>query len=144
MKKLGLDPGDMWVGSALSDPLGITCKPFKTIALDELLLFLTTTLSTGDVNAVIVGHPKTITGKKSEQTKKVEKLFEKLKSKFGKVGGNKIEWILWDERLSSKRSRKISKSKYNNKEERKQIKLHEHSIASAFILQSYLDYSSLY
>ena len=53
----------------------------------------------------------------------------KLEQKF-----NTIEWILWDERHTSKMASNIKKTK--NKEE----KLKLHSIAAALVLESYLDY----
>ena len=57
---------------------------------------------------------------------------EKLKKQFFNV-----KWILWDERLSSKRSEQLKKTKT------KKEKIHSHSIAAAFILQNYLDHLSI-
>jgi putative Holliday junction resolvase len=130
MKILALDIGDKWVGSALSDELGITCKPYKTVLLDELENFLEKTISDEPVEKVIVGHPVTVSGRVSAQTKTVEEIFLKLKKLFSKVGDKSITWILWDERFSTKRALEVLKGRDKKK---------EHSIAAAFILQTYLD-----
>lgn len=130
MKLLALDLGDKWVGSAISDPLGITCKPFKTVELKDLKEFLTQILPEQDIKTVIVGYPKTFSGTESDQTKKIVKLKEELAREFSDVS-----WILWDERLSSKRALELQSGKYDF-ESKKQ----NHSLAAAFILQSYLDH----
>lgn len=130
MKFLALDLGDKWVGSAISDPLGITCKPFKTVELKELKDFLIRILPEQDIQTVIVGYPKTFSGTESEQTKKIVKLKEELEKRFAD-----ITWILWDERLSSKRALEKQSGKFDP-ESKKQ----NHSLAAAFILQSYLDH----
>ena len=69
-------------------------------------------------------------GTESEQTKKTVKMVEELKEKF-----NTIEWVLWDERLSSKRASQQTSSKKTSQE-----KLASHARAAAFILSSYLEY----
>ena len=130
MKFLALDLGDKWVGSATSDPLGITCKPFNTVELKDLKDFLTQILPQQDIKTVVVGYPKTFSGTESEQTKKIVKLKDELEKQF-----HDITWILWDERLSSKRALGIQSGKYDF-ESKKQ----NHSLAAAFILQSYLDH----
>ena len=135
MKILALDLGDKWVGSAISDALRITCKPYKTVQLDNLNSFLKTILTEENISKVVVGYPKTISGGESDQTKKIVKEKQELEDKFGEVNFRKIEWILWDERLSSKRAEGVQKKNYKNKE----AKIQSHSIAAAFILQSYLD-----
>ncbi len=135
MKILALDLGDKWVGSAISDPLGITCKPLKTVELDNLKPFLKDTLSTQPISTVVVGYPKTFSGTESDQTKKIVKLKEELEQEFSVVNFTEIKWILWDERLSSKRALEIQSGKYDHESKRQ-----NHSLAAAFILQNYLDH----
>jgi putative Holliday junction resolvase len=130
MKFLALDLGDKWVGSAVSDPLGITCKPFQTVELKGLTEFLINILPEQDIKTVIVGYPKTFSGTESDQTKKIVKLKEELEKKF-----TDVIWVLWDERLSSKRALELQGGRYDS-ESKKQ----NHSLAAAFILQSYLDH----
>jgi putative Holliday junction resolvase len=139
MKILALDPGDKWVGVAISDALHITCKPLKTILLETIRTFLIDILSKEPIDTIIIGYPKTISGTESKQTKKIITLARQLQKEFSEVGGETIKWILWDERLSSKRAKKLQRLKYG-----KETKLEEHSIAAAFILQSYIDSQALH
>jgi putative Holliday junction resolvase len=130
MKKiLSLDIGDQWVGVAISDKLGLLAKPYDTIILSELENFLKKIIEKEKINIIVIGYPKTMKGTKSEQTKKIIKEKEKLEKIF-----NQVTFILWDERLSSKRAQQLKQAK--TKEE----KLKSHSIAAAFILDSYLTY----
>jgi putative holliday junction resolvase len=138
MKILSLDLGDKWTGSALSDALHISCKPYKTIETENLESSLKTILTQENIDTVVVGYPKTLKGKESQQTKKVIDIKERLDNLFGIIDNKKISWILWDERLSSKRAQ--TKIPPHSSRE---TKLKEHSIAAAFILQSYLDYKAL-
>lgn len=134
MKVLGLDIGGAWVGSALSDAAGITCRPYRTVRFEELNLFLKDLLKKEPITKVVVGHPVTVGGGKSDQTKEIEDIFENLKKQFSHIEGKDVEWMLWDERFSSKRAQAILKKGDMQK---------EHSIAAAFILQSYLDSEAL-
>lgn len=137
-KKLSLDLGDVWIGSAISDDLGITCRPYQTIKLEELFSFLQETLSEGVIDTVVVGHPITSSGTVSEQTKKVESLFHKLQDTFQHVGDHTIKWVLHDERFSTKRAHDIL-GFGKRKKASKKLSEKEHSVAAAFILQNYLD-----
>ena len=129
MKIMALDLGDAWVGVALSDPLRFFAKPFKTVAAADLETFLAQALVQEKVSEVVVGYPKTMQGTESDQTRLVVATKEKLEIMFPAQ-----QWVLWDERLSSKQARNIKSPK--NKEE----KLEQHSIAAAIILGSYLPY----
>jgi putative Holliday junction resolvase len=138
MKILALDLGDKWVGTALSDPLGITCKPYQTVGLAQLTSFLTHVLATENITTVIIGYPKTMSGGQSDQTLKIVKFKEELEQQLPSINGRAISWILWDERLSSKRASSLQSNKSDVESKKK-----SHSLAAAFILQSYLDYLAL-
>jgi len=130
MKTAALDMGDVWIGIALSDALGITAKPYATIKHPELTTYLTEFITKESVSTIIVGLPKTMKGTESQQTKKVHADFNDLKKKFPT-----ITWKLWDERLSSKRAAGLRKT--SSKED----KIRSHAIAAAFILSSYLSFA---
>lgn len=132
MKILSLDLGDVWVGSAISDALGISCRPLQTVKLEELEQFLAKIFLQEPISTVVVGYPKTLgSGGESDQTKKIVQQKEVLEQKF-----NSVEWVLWDERLSSKRAEEARRGHVKDKKE-KQL---GHSIAASFILQTYLDH----
>lgn len=131
MKILALDIGDKWIGSAISDALNISAKPFKTISADELINFLQTVIQKFNLKAIVIGYPKTLRGTHSQQTEKIIALTNILKQNFPDK-----EFVLWDERLTSKQAATFGQEKS------KENKLRSHSIAAALILQSYLDYIS--
>ena len=129
MKILALDVGDKWTGTAICDPLGILARPFKTVPTSELEIFLSETIGSENIKKIVVGYPKTMRGTESEQTKKIIEIKEKLEKIF-----DLVEWVLWDERLSSKMAGNLKFAR--TKEE----KVSSHSIAASFILDSYLNY----
>ena len=138
MKILALDLGDKWVGTAVSDPLGITCKPYQTIEVHDLIPFLQKTIPQENIITVVIGYPKTMSGGISEQTKKITDTKKLLEKQLATINETKISWVLWDERLSSKRAGALQNNKSDAESKKK-----NHSLAAAFILQSYLDFLAL-
>ena len=132
MKIVALDIGDVWTGSALSDALGMFAKPFQTTTTKELIPFLTTLFAKETITTIVIGHPRTMRGTSSDQTKKVEEAKLKLEQQFPDK-----KFILWDERLSSQRAQTLKKAMT------KEDKIKSHSIAAAFILQNYLQFTHL-
>ncbi len=124
MKVLALDLGDQWIGTALSDALRILARPYKTVTFKELRPFLQGLFSSGTISIVVVGYPQTMRGTESDQTKKVVALKEELALEFPDQ-----EWVLWDERLTSKHAQNLGK---------KGEKTEVHSKAAALILEGYL------
>jgi len=131
MKVLALDLGDVWTGTALSDPLKIIARPFKTVKTIELFNFLQETIKEHQIDTFVIGYPKTMRGTESEQTKKVLAQKDEIEKLYP---DKKI--ILWDERLSSKGARDIQGKKARTDG------INEHSIAAAIILQTYLQFLS--
>ncbi len=130
MKLIALDIGDVWTGTALSDAMGMFARPHQTVASKQLSTFLQTLFAHEPIQKIVIGHPRTMKGTASDQTKKVETAKEKLEKEFP----DKL-FILWDERLSSKRAEALKKA------HTKEDKIKSHSIAAAFILESYLQFS---
>jgi len=129
MKIAAIDLGDRHIGIALSDASLIISSPYITITPEELDEFLQKFIAKENVSLILVGHPKTLKGTKSEQTIKVEKEFERLRDMFGS-----IEWKLIDERLSSKHANNLIRAKT------KEDKLKSHAIAASLLLESYLQF----
>ena len=129
MKILALDVGDVYTGTAMSDALGIIASPFKTILSKELESFIESIIEKEKIKTIVIGYPKTMKGTISDQTQKVINLKEYYEKRFPNVS-----WVLWDERLTSKRAEKFKKSK----DKSDKIKLH--SIAAAIILDTYLEF----
>lgn len=128
-KILALDIGDQWTGIAISDPLRLLAKPLVTVETLKLEQNLSQIISKEKIEIIVIGYPKTMRGTESEQTRKVVEFSNNLKNIF-----KDIEFVLWDERLSSKRASSVATAR--SKEE----KLKSHAIASSFVLDSYLTY----
>lgn len=125
MKVLALDLGDVWTGTALSDGLRMFARPYQTVKTTDLQNFLEALFKEEKITIVVVGFPKTLKGGHSEQTKKIIAHKELLEGNFPL-----LEWVLWDERMTSKQAQAIKKPKED--------KLKVHSIAAALILETYL------
>jgi putative Holliday junction resolvase len=126
---LGLDIGDQWTGIAISDPSRLIAKPYTTVATLALEEFLEKIIQKESLNFIVVGYPQTMKGTESAQTLKVKDFFSNLQKTFPAVN-----FILWDERLSSKRAHSPQKGFA------KEDKLKEHARAAAYILDSYLTF----
>lgn len=132
MKILALDIGDAWTGVAISDALGLFAQPYTTLSTTDLIQSLKNIIDEHTIKTIVIGLPKTMRGTESEQTRKVLAYKDQLTHNIPT-----ISWILWDERLSSKRAEGVKKAIT------KEQKMKSHAIAAAFILDSYLTYISM-
>ena len=137
MKVLGLDLGDRWIGIAMSDASQITCRPYKTSTVTDIMQDLQQILRIERIEEIVIGLPRTMKGTERAQTEKVRLQAETLMAEINTQLTKPIPYTLIDERLSSSRAKGVLNDK--NAKDRTASGSKEHAIAAAFILQTYLD-----
>ena len=135
MKKfIGLDVGDVRIGVAKCDPLGILATALEVIDrnVTDPIERIKEILSDEGTRKIVVGMPKSLDGTKNLQAEKVEKFISEMKKKI-----ERIEVIAVDERYTTTEAEHYLKnySKKNGKERRKVVDM----VAASIILQKYLD-----
>jgi len=131
MRILAIDYGEVRVGIAVSDPLGIIAQPVKTMANDpELIENIRKIVDEyGNVSEIIVGLPKALSGELGLSAQKVLVFVETLKSSLT-IPINTI-----DERLTTKQAEKELIAAGLSRKKRKTV---IDQTAAVFILQNYL------
>ena len=134
MKKfIGLDVGDVRIGVAKCDPLGILATALEVIDrnVTDPIERIKEILSDEGTRKIVVGMPKSLDGTKNIQAEKVEKFISEMKEKI-----ERIEVITVDERYTTTEAEHYLKnySKKNGKERRKVVDM----VAASIILQKYL------
>jgi len=130
---LCLDVGEKRIGIAISDPDMSIAFPHKVLnrtSLEKDLRAISDVIEEKKAVKLVVGHPISLSGGKSQQTLLVEEFTEEIKKEIG------IETILWDERLSTSEADK-SLSSMGTESRKRRGKIDE--IAASLILQNYLD-----
>jgi putative Holliday junction resolvase len=125
MRTLGVDLGRSRTGLALSDPLGITCRPFGIVAEpdeDRLIEEIAKVAREGEVGEVVVGLPRPLSGGTNRQMESVMSFAERLSRAV------MVPVVLWDERFTSKLA----------EAGRPRGKAHD-AVAACYMLQSHLD-----
>ena len=137
MRVLGLDYGDVRIGVAISDPLGITSRGLATITrknpidLSVSVAQIKEIVNEHHVGLIVLGYPKNMNNTEGENCKKVLGFKKKLEQT---LPGIPIK--LYDERLTTSRASQIfaetdlSRAKHKSNIDK---------MAAAIILQDYLD-----
>jgi len=122
---LGVDPGDVRIGLALSDPLGVIASPLKVIRHVSRLQDAKAILQIAgeyEADTIIVGVPLDQEGSAGPQARKSLRLIHQLREL------DEIEIVPWDESGSTRAAmRGARKDTFID------------ARAAAFILQEYLD-----
>ncbi|MBI4777771.1 Holliday junction resolvase RuvX [Candidatus Desantisbacteria bacterium] len=144
MRIMGLDIGDKYIGIAISDPLGMFAQPLKVITRsgDEAVMEdLKKIITSSEVSRIVFGLPKNMNGSIGPQAEKVLDFIERLKQAVAftpnlSYEGNAVEFVSWDERLSSRAAENAMLEAGLSRNKRKQL---VDKIAATIILQGYLD-----
>ena len=94
---LAIDYGKKRCGIAVSDPMKIIANGLTTIATHELFDWLKNYMSKEEVDVLIIGEPKKVTGEYSETMKYIEPFVNRVRKNFPNL---KIEMV--DERFTTK------------------------------------------
>ena len=133
-KFIGLDVGDVRIGVAKCDPLGILATALEVIDRNVIdpVKRIKEILDDEGTKKIVVGMPKSLDGSKKRQTEKVEE-FVAILQKY--IEG--IEIIYMDERYSTTEAEHYLKnySKKNGKARRQVVDM----VAASIILQKHLD-----
>lgn len=130
---LGLDYGTERIGVALSDPLLTIAQGIGTFQnSSRFFTDLRQLIERYDVGLIVVGMPLHGSGQRSQMAHEVEGFIEKLKKATG------LEVVPWDERYTSIMAQQTMLAMGMKKKQR-QSKSKVDEIASALILQSFLD-----
>ena len=133
---LGIDPGSKNIGVAICDENKKVATPFKTIQKIKFEIFLkeiNTIINENHIKGIVIGNPIKMDGVLGKSSQSAYDLAKNLSKNIT------IPIALWDERLSSEGSFKITKELGTNITSR--IKKLDKN-AAAFILQGAIDYLS--
>jgi len=132
LRILAIDYGQKRVGLALSDRLGITAQPFKTIinqSREELIDELAEIIKANDVTEVVIGLPLHMNGTEGERAEKSRVLAAELETALN------IPVYLQDERLSSAEVEKVMLAGDLSRRKRRAKR---DKLAASIILRTYL------
>ena len=133
---LGIDPGAKNIGFAICDENQKVATPFKIIQkskFENLINNINQIIAENQIKGIIVGNPINMDGTKGKTSQSAHDFAKNLSKNIT------IPISLWDERLSSEASFKITKELGTNVTNRVS-KLDKN--AAAFILQGAIDYLS--
>ena len=93
---LAIDYGQKRTGIAVTDTLQMIANGLTTVETRELEKFLTDYMAKEDVSAIVIGKPTQMNGENSENMKRIEPFFNRLKKLFPDK-----EVLYYDERFTS-------------------------------------------
>ena len=128
-----MDVGSHTIGVAISDELGMTAQPIKTIrrkSKEEDVREIKAIIAEYEIIKIVVGLPKNMDGTLGKQA---EIIFRWIKTLQGEI---KLPMITWDERLSTVGALKVLLEADLSREKRKKV---IDKLAAVLILQGYLD-----
>jgi putative Holliday junction resolvase len=131
---LGVDLGEVRIGLALSDPLGVIAQPLETLSRvgpRRDVGAIAALVDRHEVSTVVIGLPRLLSGAEGEAARGAREFARRLESRLRGVG---VE--LWDERLTTAQAERTMISGGVRRARRKQ---RVDALAAVLILQSFLD-----
>jgi len=133
---LGIDPGKKNIGIAICDEKKVVATPLKIIKKNKLQILvkeIQDIIKENDIRGIVIGNPINMDGSLGKSSQSATDFAKNLSNNIT------IPIVLWDERLSSEGSFKITRNLGTNVTDRVK-KLDKN--AAAFILQGAIDFLS--
>lgn len=132
-KKIGLDVGDVRIGIAVSDMLGMIAnarESYTRKGLEKDLRYFTDLAKAENADAFVLGLPKNMDGTEGERVEVTREFGDKLHEFSG------LPVVYMDERLSTVAAERMLIQADVRREKRKKV---IDKVAACIILQNYLD-----
>jgi putative Holliday junction resolvase len=133
MRILALDVGDVRIGVAASDPLGMMAHPLETIQRTGFKADLKRVIEIAEIqqaSEIVAGMPLNLDGTTGPQGEKVLEFAEALRRR------TRIPVVTWDERLSTVEVERVMIGADLRRDHRRR---EVDRLAATVILQSYLE-----
>lgn len=127
---LGIDLGQVRVGVAVSDELGLLAHPVETIARGEAAARIAQIAKEKNVSAIVIGVPRHMSGGTGESAQDALAFIEEIRPLVG------CEIVTVDERLSTVAAHRALRDVGRKT---RQTRGYLDQIAAQMILQTYLD-----
>ena len=131
---MGLDIGDVRIGIALSDLLGITAQGQETYTRSDSAEkdadYIVAFAEKNDVSLIVSGLPMNMNGTLGEQARKTEEFVDLIRARTD------VEVTFIDERLTTASANRVLLEADTSRKKRKKV---VDKIAATIILQTYLD-----
>jgi putative Holliday junction resolvase len=130
---LALDVGDVRIGLAVSDLMGIIANPLETYVRKDFVKdidYIVNLAKEMEVDTIVSGLPKNLNNQDSLQTQKVREFVDKLEEAWGK----KVVFV--DERFTTAYAQRVLLEGNVRRGDRKKV---VDKVAATIILQTYLE-----
>jgi len=131
---LGIDPGTVRIGLALSDPTGVIAQPFSVLTRRspaEDMAALARLITEHEVERIVVGLPRMMDGRLDAAAAAAKEFGNEL----ARATSRPVEY--WDERLTTVAAERYLVAQGKRRQQRR---ADVDRMAAALLLQSYLDY----
>ena len=135
---LGVDLGEVRMGLALSDALGITAHPLETLLCSgphKDVETLTRLIGEHGVTRVVIGLPLLMSGEEGQGAAAARRFADRLRKRT-RAANHDVALELWDERLTTVEAERTLISANVKRRKRKQM---VDGLAAVLILQNFLD-----
>lgn len=128
-----MDLGTVRVGLAVTDELGLIANPLDVVKFKsrkQLLEDIHQYCLDYKVSKIILGLPKTLKGEEHLAAERIRKHFDWFSE------NSDLEWVLWDERMSTAEAERILLQADVSRSVRKEVR---DKLAAQRILQNYIE-----